>query len=151
MSDTSITFDISKAKGKLTEGIAAAIRQCGLHALRESKRNAPRSPTMKQRSATLVRKRRTKQKSAPGGLERSIVCDIMGDTATIYILQNSAAGKYARRIHDEKGKTWWKRGAGTVAKGNRADEKFIQRALKDNAKAYEAKLAKAVESALKAV
>ena len=151
MADASITFDLSKVKSKLHSGVTLAIRQCGLHALRESKRNAPRSPTMKQRSATLVRKRRTKQKSAPGGLERSIVCDIMGDTAIIYVLQNSAAGKYARRIHDMKGKTWWKRGAGTVAKGDRADEKFIYRALKDNAKAYEAKVAKAVEAALRAV
>jgi len=43
------------------------------------------------------------------------------------------AGRYAWRIHEEKGKTWFKRGKGTIAKGERADEKFIERALKDNA------------------
>lgn len=36
-------------------------------------------------------------------------------------------GKYALRIHDEKGKAWRRRGPGTVAKGARADDKFILR------------------------
>lgn len=49
---------------------------------------------------------------------------------------NAEAGKYAKRIHDEKGKTWRKRGPGTVAKGARADDKYIQRAVQKAAKEF---------------
>lgn len=73
--------------------------------------------------------------------------------ATIYVAENgycrSPKGyNYAKRIHDEKGSKWWKRGAGTIAKGARADEKFIERAVKDNADKYQGLIEKAVAKAL---
>ena len=49
-----------------------AMARCGLIAVREAKANAPRSPTMKQHSATLKRKKRTARRMLPGGLEKSI-------------------------------------------------------------------------------
>ena len=106
----------------------------------EAKANAPRSPTKKLHSKTLKRKRITARRQFfPGGLEQSITYGVRpnGDVL-IYVAANSPAGAYARRIHDEKGKSWFKRGAGTIAKGQRADEKFIARAVNDNAEAWEA-------------
>lgn len=51
---------------------------------------------------------------------------------SVFVAANSESGKYAVRIHDEKGKTWFNRGPGTVSKGIHADENFIERALRSN-------------------
>ena len=120
--------------------IHRALARCGLIAVREAKANAPRSPTNKILSATLKRKKRTSRKMMPGGLEKSIEYEILpGDAGcSVFVASNSFAAKYAKRIHDDKGRTWQKRGPGTVAKGARADEKFIERAIKDNVDKYAA-------------
>ena len=113
--------------------IRRALSRCGMIAVREAKANAPRSPTMKQKSATLKRKKRTRQRTMPGGLEKSIEYEITPrGQLSVFVAANSFAGKYAKRIHDEKGMTWRNRGPGTIAKGSRADEKFVERAIKDN-------------------
>lgn len=114
-----------------------SMARCGLIAVREAKANAPRSPTMKQHSATLKRKRRTARRMLPGGLEKSIEYEADETHCSVFVASNSQAGRYAKRIHDEKGITWRNRGAGTVAKGPRADEKFIERALRENARNFE--------------
>lgn len=127
------------------DNIRRAMARCGLLAVREAKANAPRSPTMKQYSATLKRKKRTRHRTYPGGLEKSIEYEITQDGCSVFVAKNSFAGKYAKRIHDEKGVTWKNRGPGTIAKGQRADEKFIERAIKDN----EAKFTAIVEDEIK--
>jgi len=113
-----------------------AMSRCGLIAVREAKANAPRSPTMKQHSATLKRKKRTARRMLPGGLEKSIEFEATETGCSVFVASNSQAGRYARRIHDEKGVTWRNRGPGTIAKGARADEKFIERAIRDNAQNF---------------
>lgn len=116
-----------------------ALSRCGLIAVREAKDNAPISPTMNILSATLRRKRRTARKTTPGGLEQSIAHEVRGGNApecSVFVASNAPARKYARRIHDEKGVTWHRRGPGTVAKGQRADDKFIERAIRDNHEAF---------------
>ena len=113
-----------------------AMARCGLVAVREAKANAPKSPTMKQHSATLKRKKRTARRLMPGGLERSIAYEASETGCSVFVAANSEAGRYAKRIHDEKGMTWRNRGAGTIAKGPRADEKFIERAIRDNARNF---------------
>lgn len=117
-----------------------ALQKCGAFAMREAKANAPKSPTMKILSATFKRKKRTSRKMMPGGLERSIEYKVAdnGKAVSIFVSSNSFAAKYAKRIHDDKGRTWQKRGPGTVAKGARADDKFILRAIKNNAGKYTA-------------
>ena len=62
---------------------------------------------------------------------RSIAVKYDNTNATIFVASNSEAGKYAFRIHEEKGKTWKNRGPGTIAKGSKADDKFIERAIED--------------------
>ena len=113
--------------------IGRALKKCGQLAVREAKANAPKSPTKTQYSATLKRKRRTARKSfTPGGLEKSIEYEVQGDKCSVFVGSNSFAGKYAKRIHDDRYKSWWDRGPGSIAKGQQAREKFIERAITDN-------------------
>lgn len=86
------------------------------------------------------RKAESHSRHAPGGLMASIQWRLRGKglstDAEVYVAANAEAGKYAKRIHDEKGKTWRKRGPGTVAKGARADDKYILRAVQQAAKDF---------------
>lgn len=125
--------------------IRAALVSCGKLAMREAKDNAPVSPKNSILSATLKRKKRTARKTFPGGLEKSIQYEVQGvgknAECSVFVASNGHATTekgycYAPRIHDEKGKTWHKRGPGTIAKGQRADDKFIERAIRDNQKTF---------------
>jgi hypothetical protein len=112
---------------------------------REAIRNALRSPTQAQKDALLknpakakarrgkTRKARATSRAKPGGLERSIelFTDVQRMEAIVYVAANSEAGKYAKKMHDEKGLSWGKPGPGSVLKGPRADSKFIARAIND--------------------
>ncbi len=93
-----------------------------------------------QRQGKARRKANSHSRHAPGGLMKSIQWRMTGKgfalDAEIYVAANAEAGKYAKRIHDEKGKTWRRRGPGTVAKGPRADDKFILRAVQQAAKKF---------------
>ena len=64
----------------------------------------------------------------PGGLEDSIQFESNEEKAEVYVASNAAAGEYAHIIHDLKGQKWHERGPGTQAKGEQADDKFIERA-----------------------
>jgi len=118
--------------------IASAMRQIAKVAHREAVKNAPISPTAallkaaRKTDRKVTRKARATSRPKPGGLERSISFMSDGDTAKVFVASNSEAGRYAFRIHNEKGVTWRRRGLGTVAKGGRADEKFIFRAIDQN-------------------
>lgn len=78
------------------------------------------------------RKANATSRAKPGGLERAVSMKATKDDAEIFVATNSEAGKYAWRIHEEKGKAWKHRGPGTVLKGAKADDKFIWRAMVDN-------------------
>lgn len=71
----------------------------------------------------------------PGSLQNSIEFERSAGAVSVFVAANSPAGKYGRYIHDQgphgTGK-WKNRGLGTVRKGGQADDKFIERALKDN-------------------
>lgn len=86
--------------------------------------------TMK--AAKARRNPRATSRPKPGGLMHSIMFQSGPDYAEIYVPANSEAGKYAYKIHEEKGLTWRNRGPGTQAKGSQADDKFITRAITDN-------------------
>lgn len=114
-----------------------ALKRASLRVQRTAIDYSPRSPTQSQRRALNKTKRRRRGKAGaftramPGGLEKSIESRVEGLNAYVYVAANAPGGKYAAKIHDEKGKTWKKRGPGTVAKGAKADEKFISRAIND--------------------
>ena len=150
--NVTVNFDLMKIQQAQKRLFEPTMRRIGQHAMREAKGNAPRSPTVRQMSATLVRKRRTKRISVAGGLEKSITHTVEfggqgQQEAHIFVPKNSAAGAYANYIHNMKGKKWFKRGVGTVAKGARADEKFIYRAVHDNLREYSRMIATVVEKA----
>jgi hypothetical protein len=79
-----------------------------------------------------ARKANATSRPNPGGLTRSIDYRVTEDDAEVFVSANSEAAKYAKKIHDEKGATWFNRGPGTVAKGPQADELFILRAVQSN-------------------
>lgn len=83
----------------------------------------------------------------PGGLERSIQFEHDAEHAAVFVASNAEAGEYAGIIHDKKGVKWHNRGPGTQAKGERADDKFIERAHKPAAE----KLAEAMAKVVKAL
>ena len=75
----------------------------------------------------------------PGGLERSITMTVYPESyeAEVFVASNSEAGKYAGFIHDGT----YNLGIGSVAKksgGKAVGNKFIQRAVDDNADAVNA-------------
>jgi len=144
-----------KDGAKIAARVAAAgLPRVGRLLRDEAKQNAPRSPTKAEFSRTLKRKAVTDRTDFfPGGLEQSIEWAVRFGQCFIFVRDNSPAGKYAAKIHDEKGKTWRNRGPGTIAKGDRADEKFIERAIEDNADEidyiFQDELNKAVTEALR--
>lgn len=142
-----------KAAGRAASAVAErGLARCGAIALRDGVRMAPRSPTKAQYSATLKRKRRTDRKRFfPGGLEKSIETRTQGGVCTVFVRRNSYAGKYAAKIHDERGVTWRNLGPGSIAKGGPVGEKFVERAILWNAptfrKILEAELLKEIGGA----
>lgn len=126
----------------LNAGAVAAntrgLKRIALLGHRESVKNAPISPTssllkaMRKTNRRVRRNPRATSRPMPGSLERSIDQRSDGKVAEIFVNASSMAGKYAFRIHSEKGISWQKRGPGTIAKGGRADHRFIERAITEN-------------------
>lgn len=119
--------------GRIVADVAAGgLPRIGRVVLRTAVEYSPRSPTKAEFERTLKRKTSTlRQDFFPGGLEKSIEFEAGPDKCVVFVRENAPAGKYARRIHDERGVTWRNRGPGTVAKGEHAREKFIERAVQD--------------------
>jgi len=127
----------------------AAVRGLGAGTLlvhKDAVRNAPRSPLQRQKNSqrktkgdTSGRKKPTATTRAkPQGLERSIsfAVDASKLEGSVFVSANSEAGKYAKRIHDERYKTWQNLGIGSRGKpatGQGVGEKFIERAVDANA------------------
>lgn len=129
----------NKIRGKVPIELQTALVKSSSKIFTTSKRYAPISPSLSQvnkiRKSKRLKPKTRKQftmRHKAGALMRSIRCTIYNRMARFYVLRNSEAGAYARRIHDDKGKTWFNRGIGTIAKGPQADEKFIERAIDDN-------------------
>ncbi len=141
---------------KLLERVNDQLAKAALLVQREARRNAPRSPTQAQKNALKKTKRKGKRnnratsRAKPRGLERSIEQKVYPSLeAEVFVAANSEAGKYAAKIHNEKGTSWRKRGPGTRAKGDRADHKFIERALADSEKKITEDFEKMIERIVK--
>lgn len=180
IADAPSMFD--RLAAALDAEIGRATFRVGQIFLRESVANAPRSPTMaqikrdrKRREENGMKKKLSAKQKAfykrlrsptattrpkPGGLEKSIQVETGTDAdgvafATVYVPRTSLAGKYADYIHNRRFQVpgWQDRGIGTKAKGDRAREKFIQRAMDDNAgkfrEIYQKAIGKVVDNALK--
>ena len=128
-----VMADIAHLPNLVSRALRKSYGRIGRLVLPVAKDYCPESPTMGTLSKTLKRKRRTSSRRTPGSLKRSISYEVLDRGCSVFVATNpdSRVKKYARRIHDEKGKTWRNRGPGTVAKGPQADEKFIERAIRD--------------------
>ncbi len=128
----------ASAAGVRDKALPRAMIKCGMIAKREAVRNAPRSSTQSTKNNLRKTSRRRKAderstgRAKPGGLERSVSMTHGSDNAEVFIATNSEAGKYAFRMHEQKGISWHERGPGTIQKGGRADDKFIERAINEN-------------------
>jgi hypothetical protein len=135
--------DLSRLKTGGPMATARALDRIGRIARAAAIENAPRSPTSEQIAALRKTRGPTNRKATassrpmPGGLERSISLEVTPTFAAVFVAANSEAGDYAAIIHDAKGEAWQDRGPGTIAKGTQADEKFIERAIADNAETFD--------------
>lgn len=148
--------NLCRSLERLRTACPAAARQamsvCAERCKQTAVRYAPRSPTMANASAALKRKKRSTQRRYPGNLEKSIECEYDERHASVFVAQNAFCVSkygfnYAKKIHDERGKSWQRLGAGSIAKGAGVGEKFIERGIKDNV----AWCLRAIEGRLKAV
>lgn len=110
---------------------------CGEHCKALAFRYAPRSPTMANHARHLKRNKTTTARKFPGNLEKSIECEYDEKHASVFVAQNahcvSRKGyNYAKKIHDERGKSWQNLGPGSIAKGGKVGDKFILRAIQDS-------------------
>ena len=120
---------------------------------------APRSPSAEilkglrktTRDTSKQKRPRATSRPKPGGLERSISfgVDMAGLDASVYVASNAEGGQYAVKMHDERGKSWQNLGPGSIAKGGRVGDKFIERALADNQANVESVLREELERGLK--
>lgn len=129
--------------GRMMYRIGAAVKDTAVKYAPKSptqaeKRKASTATAAQWKAAKARRNARSTTRAAPGGLMRSIAFKSDRNSAEIFVAANSEAGKYAFAIHELKGVTWHNRGVGTVAKGAKADEKFIERAIADKEDAIRA-------------
>ena len=90
-------------------------------------------------------KERLSSWKSPGGLVRSIEAKGDENGVEVFVASNGEASEYAHIIHDLKGVKWHERGPGTQAKGDRADEKFIERAQPDAEKRMDEYLSRSLK------
>jgi hypothetical protein len=138
---------IARAGGNVQQTMLRAHTRMGAKVLATARLYSPKSPTLQERkksskatkaqwAAAEKRKLATATSRAmPGTLQNSIMLLATASIAEVFVPINSPAGAYAWKMHEEKGKTWKNRGVGTIAKGPKADEKFIERAINDNEQA----------------
>lgn len=136
-----LTAALSRFPERMKRAIANAGREIGDFVRQEAKARAPISPTKKNHSKSLKRKRITAVRGhTPGGLEKSIRYEVLpnGDVS-VFVPSNGYTRtqkgfNYAPRIHDERGTKWHNLGPGSLEKssGRRVGEKFIQRARDEN-------------------
>lgn len=138
----SVCAALNSLRNAAPNAARAAMHKCGERCKAQASLYAPRSPTKSQYNEGLKRKKRTQRKYVtPGNLEKSVACEYDDSHASVFIASNgmcvSPKGyNYAKKIHDERGKTWQKLGRGSQAKNARAQgkvgDKFIERAIRDN-------------------
>lgn len=125
--------------------VPGMIQEVGRFVHAEAVLRAPISPKQEQvilKKPTKTGKARfTTQKHNPGGLERSITLRFLdgGLAAMVFVPSTSEAGRYAGRMHDERGQSWQNLGPGSLAKPGSSTgavgEKYVVRAWTENVSA----------------
>ena len=149
MLDVSIAHDDARLRAairklealpaKAGRGMKTALQRIGLRVKGTAQAYCPESPTKGQYVRTLKTRKTKRNDFNPGALRNSITSKLEDESVLIYVPSNSPGGKYAEKIHAERGKTWQHLGPGSKAKnvsGNVGD-KFIENAGKDEQKNFE--------------
>jgi hypothetical protein len=118
-------------------------RHIGLIVLKLAKNYSPMSMSKTQYVSTLkgrigkggkrLPKKTKRRVFSRGSLKESIQMEFNSEQASIYVPSNSKAGKYAEKMHDEKGKTWRNL---SIGKQPQSTDKYIEKAAKDSEKEY---------------
>ena len=135
-----------KGKKKLLKKIGVIVQ--GL-----ARKYCPESPT-KSQYAAMNQSGTTERRSSSittGSLRDSITHEVGKDFVSINVPSNSRGGKYAEKMHDQKGSAWLNRGPRTKQKGAKADEKFIFRAGKDSEKETDALIDQVLTEMIKGI
>ena len=111
---------------------------------------APRSKTKSEYTASLKGGKTTRKASSftVGNLKKSITVEVKKSQVEIGVPSNSPAGKYAEKIHDEKGDTWEDIGSQNT---NKATDKYIFKAYDDSRKEIDAELDKLLDDIVKGI
>ena len=121
--------------GKYTEkNIKKVLKVIGVIVHGEARKNAPRSMTKSEYITTLKTGKTKRRTFTTGDLKSSITMELKDDSVEIGVPSNSKGGKYAKKMHDNKGKSgrdgWKKHNRFTAAEG--AKDKYIDRAYDEN-------------------
>lgn len=124
---------MKKAGKKNPKNIKTMFKTIGAIVGKKARTYAPRSMTKSEYVSTLVGgvTERNTTSFTSGSLKNSITTDVFKDRVEISVPSNSAAGKYAEKMHDEKGKTWKRVGWQNDSK---ATDKYITKAYEDSTK-----------------
>lgn len=117
-----------KAGKSYERASAVFLKEFGRRVWIKARALCPISP-QKQQSARQNKSgvsRRNPKYVTPGQLTNSIQMDAQKDRVSIFVPSNSPGGAYAKKIHDERGKTWKNLGPASIAKG--ATDEFIFKA-----------------------
>lgn len=138
---------LSKAGKDYRKGAKRFLKEIGSMIQILASKYAPISPNKGQYKRTLKGGKTTRANTSftSGALQDAIIFEVGKDQVSIGVPSNTPAGKYAEKIHEEKGKSWKKRGVATVAKGPKADEKYIYRAADDRADKVDELLDKVID------
>jgi len=130
----SLNKRLGRAGVDFRKGTNKLLKVIGFEVHRLAQKYCPESPTISMYAKMNKSGKTRRRKSTTGDLKRSIRFDVKKDSVSINVPANSNGGKYAEKIHDEKHKSWKKRGPRTREKGIKADEKYIYRAAEDRSK-----------------
>lgn len=127
---------LSKAGVKFEKGTTRLLKKIGVVVQGLAFKYSPESPSRAQYAAQNKSgvTRRSASSITSRSLRDSITMKAGKDSVSIFVPSNSRAGKYAEKIHDEKGSSWQKRGVRTRQKGSKSDDKYIYRAYDDSEK-----------------
>ena len=125
---------LKSAGVKYERGTTKLLKKIGALVQGVARSYSPESPTiaMYARANKSGVTKRKRSNITTGSLRDSIKMKATKEEASIFIASNSRAGKYAEKMHDQKGTAWRERGKRTEQKGSKADDKFIDRAYADN-------------------
>jgi hypothetical protein len=124
--------NLATAGHRFEKGAQRFLKKLGVWVQGRARELCPESPTLSQ-YARMNKSGKTKRKNSSittGSLRDSITVEEKKLAVEIGIPDNSRGGKYAEKIHDQRGREWKNLGPRSQQKG--ATDKFIFKAAEDS-------------------